>query len=171
MNNNNILKLNINSKVFESLKHDFDTVLTRTLGNMRIKESDEAALTLKLSIKLTEMEVPDFESAHPNATRKIYKPSFNHKVSSVMQIKTEDSGSLKGEYELVWDEENQDFVMKPIDNGQKTLFDDDIINGDYVVADYVDDIKEDEAKGLPEPKKLIGASVEDGYGYEEDGDE
>ena len=120
---NNILKLNINSNAFENMKEDFDKVLKRTLGNMQIKESDEATLTLKLNISLTEMEVPDFESEFPNAMRKIHKPRFDHKVSSVMQIKTEESGHLKGEYELVWDEEAQDFVMKPIDNGQ-TSFDD-----------------------------------------------
>ena len=120
---NNILKLNINSNAFENMKEDFDKVLKRTLGNMQIKESDEATLTLKLNISLTEMEVPDFESEFPNAMRKIHKTRFDHKVSSVMQIKTEESGHLKGEYELVWDEEAQDFVMKPIDNGQ-TSFDD-----------------------------------------------
>lgn len=171
MNSNDILKLNINSNAFENLKADFDKVLRRTLGNMQIKESDEATLTLKLSIKLTEMEVPDFDAAYPNAVRKIHKPRFDHKVSSVMQIKTEESGHLKGEYELVWDEEAQDFVMKPIDDGQRTLFDDDIANGDYAIVVDADDIKEDETKALPEPQRLLDAPEEDGYDYEEDEDE
>lgn len=171
MNSNDILKLNINSNAFENLKADFDKVLRRTLGNMQIKESDEATLTLKLSIKLTEMEVPDFDAAYPNAMRKIHKPRFDHKVSSVMQIKTEESGHLKGEYELVWDEEAQDFVMKPIDDGQRTLFDDDIVNGDYAIAVDADDIEEDETKALPEPQRLLDVPEEDGYDYEEDEDE
>lgn len=171
MNSNDILKLNINSNAFENLKADFDKVLRRTLGNMQIKESDEATLTLKLSIKLTEMEVPDFDAAYPNAMRKIHKPRFDHKVSSVMQIKTEESGHLKGEYELVWDEEAQDFVMKPIDDGQRTLFDEDIVNGDYAVVVDADDIEEDEVKALPEHQRLLDAPEEDGYDYEEDEDE
>lgn len=164
MNSNDILKLNINSNAFENLKADFDKVLRRTLGNMQIKESDEATLTLKLSIKLTEMEVPDFDAAYPNAMRKIHKPRFDHKVSSVMQIKTEESGHLKGEYELVWDEEAQDFVMKP-------MFDEDIVNGDYAVVVDADDIEEDEVKALPEHQRLLDAPEEDGYDYEEDEDE
>lgn len=171
MNSNDILKLNINSNAFENLKADFDKVLRRTLGNMQIKESDEATLTLKLSIKLTDMEVPDFDAAYPNAMRKIHKPRFDHKVSSVMQIKTEESGHLKGEYELVWDEEAQDFVMKPIDDGQRTLFDEDIVNDDYAVVVDADDIEEDEVKALPEHQRLLDAPEEDGYDYEEDEDE
>lgn len=171
MNSNDILKLNINSNAFENLKADFDKVLRRTLGNMQIKESDEATLTLKLSIKLTDMEVPDFDAAYPNAMRKIHKLRFDHKVSSVMQIKTEESGHLKGEYELVWDEEAQDFVMKPIDDGQRTLFDEDIVNDDYAVVVDADDIEEDEVKALPEHQRLLDAPEEDGYDYEEDEDE
>lgn len=170
MNSNDILKLNININAFENLKADFDKVLRRTLGNMQIKESDEATLTLKLSIKLTEMEVPDFEAAYPNAMRKIHKPRFDHKVSSVMQIKTEESGHLKGEYELVWDEDAQDFVMKPIDNGQKTLFDD-IINGDYAVAVDAEDFEEDSTKALPASQPLLDAPDDGSYEYEEDDDE
>lgn len=171
MNSNDILKLNINSNAFENLKADFDKVLRRTLGNMQIKESDEATLTLKSSIKLTEMEVPDFDATYPNAMRKIHKPRFDHKVSSVMQIKTEESGHLKGEYELVWDEEAQDFVMKPIDDGQRTLFDEDIVNVDYAVVVDADNFEEDEPKALPEPQRLLDTHEEDGYDYEEDGDE
>lgn len=171
MNSNDILKLNINSNAFENLKADFDKVLRRTLGNMQIKESNEATLTLKLSVKLTEMEVPDFDAAYPNAMRKIHKPRFDHKVSSVMQIKTEESGHLKGEYELVWDEEAQDFVMKPIDNGQKTLFDDDIIYGDYSVVVDADDFEEDDTKALPASQPLLDAPDDSSYEYEEDDDE
>lgn len=165
MNSNDILKLNINSNAFESMKADFDKVLKRTLVNMQNKESDEATLTLKLSISLTEMEVPDFESASPNAMRKIHNPRFDHKVSSVMQIKTEESGHLKGEYELVWDEEAQDFVMKPIDDGQRTLFDDDFVDETYT------DVTEVSQKALPEGQKMIVAPDDEGYTYEVDGDE
>lgn len=165
MNNNDVLKLKINSNAFEAMKADFDKVLKRTLGNMQIKESNEATLTLKLNISLTEMEVPDFESASPNAMRKIHKPRFDHKVSSVMQIKTEESGHLKGEYELVWDEEAQDFVMKPIDNGQTSIFDD-----DFADATYTDAI-EVEPKALPEGQKMIDTPDDEGYTYEEGSDE
>lgn len=166
--NSNVLTLNIGSDAFESMRSDFDKVLKRTLGNMQVKESEEATLKLNLVIKLTEVTVPDFDSDSKEATKTVHKPRFDHKVSSVMQIKTEESGSFKGEYELVWDEEAQDFVMKPIDNGQGSLFDE---NGANVIdAEFVE-VEEVEAAALPEPKPQLASPVEDDfdeYEYEED---
>lgn len=165
--NSNILTLNIDSDAFKNMRGDFDKVLKRTLGNMQVKESDEATLTLKISIKLEEVTVPDFDSDAADAVKKVHKPRFDHKCSSVMQIKTEESGSFKGEYELVWDEDAQDFVMKPIDNGQGSLFDDD--NPNIVQADYVE--VDDASAALPEPKqRLMPPSDEDfdEYEYEEE---
>lgn len=172
MNNNSILTLNINSNAFEAMKTDFDKVLKRTLANMQIKESDAATLTIKLNITLTETDVPDFDAANPNAMRKIQKPRFDHKVSSVMQIKSEESGSLKGEYELVWDEEAQDFIMKPIDDGQRSFFDDDYVEVDDNVVVDADTDNEDGQKALPAPKPMLEApDTESDYEYEEDSDE
>lgn len=166
--NSNILTLNIDSEAFTSMRNDFDKVLKRTLGNMQVKESDEATLNLKISIKLEEITVPDFDADTQDAVKKVHKPRFDHKVSSVMQIKTVESGSFKGEYELVWDEDAQDFVMKPINNGQGSLFDDDesIIDADY------SEVNEAEAAALPEPKPQLAPPAEeenfDEYEYEED---
>lgn len=39
-------------------------------------------------------------------------PRFDHKVSSVLQIKDEASGRLGGEFELVYDEARKDYVMR-----------------------------------------------------------
>lgn len=163
MNKNDILTLSIDSNTFSALKEDFNKVLNRTLGNMQSKESDEATLTLKLNIKTMEIEVPDFESSRSGATRKAYKPRFDHKISSVMQIKTEEAGSLKGEYELVWDEDQQEFVMRPIDNGQQTIFDD-VITADYVT---VDDEPVTSAKVLTSGTPVLEAPEEDGYDYDD----
>ncbi len=154
--NNKDLTLTINSDTFTAMKNDFDKVLTRTLSNMLGKESDEATITLKLNISLREDEAPDFEATYPNAIRAIQKPRFDHKISSVMQIKTEESGSLKGEYELIWDKEKGDYVMRPIDNGQQSLFDDDApvqasTDGNCIEVDYVD-VTEDETPALDDGK-------------------
>lgn len=125
MENRNLV-LTLESNAFAKMKEDFDNILKRTLGNMQVKESHDATLTLKLNISLEETDVPDFESPFENAMKTIHKPRFDHKVTSVMQIKNEESGSLKGDYELVWSEEMNDYVMKPIDNGQRSFFDDEI---------------------------------------------
>lgn len=169
MNRNDILTLNIDSNAFAAMKEDFNKVLRRTLSNMQTKESDAATLTVKLSISLSEIEVPDLNSSSDFATRKAYKPRFDHKINSVMQIKTEESGSLKGEYELVWDEDEQDFVMRPIDNGQWTLFDDDMPCTEYTEVIEAD-VVESTAPALPAAKAMLEAPADDtgdGYDYDE----
>lgn len=159
MNRNDILTLNIDSNAFAAMKEDFNKVLRRTLSNMQTKESDEATLTLKLNIRLTEMVVPDYSSHDTFATRTIHNPRFDHKINSVMQIKTEEPGSLKGEYELAWDEDEQDFVMCPIDDGQRTLFDDE----EHSVITYDD--AESDVPALPSANAALDSG--DGYDYDE----
>lgn len=169
MNRNDILTLNIDSNAFAAMKEDFNKVLRRTLSNMQTKESDAATLTVKLSISLSEIEVPDLNAGSNFATRKAYKPRFDHKINSVMQIKTEESGSLRGEYELVWDEDEQDFVMRPIDNGQRTLFDDDMPYTEYTEVIEAD-VVETTTPALPAAKAMLEAPADDtgdGYDYDE----
>lgn len=119
--NTEVLTLNINSSVFDSMKNDFNSVLKKTLANMRSKQGEAAEISLKLKITLEEDNVPDLYSKDDNGRRDIVKPIFNHKVSSVMQIKEEESGSMKGNYELVYDKDKDDFIMRPIDDGQVTF--------------------------------------------------
>ena len=169
MNRNDILTLNIDSNAFAAMKEDFDKVLRRTLSDMQAKESSTATLTVKLSISLAEIEVPDLTADTSFATRKAYKPRFDHEVNSVMQIKRKEHGSLKGEYELVWDEDEQDFVMRPIDNGQRTLFDDDVPYTAYTEVVEAD-VVETTTPALPAAKAMLEAPADDagdGYDYDE----
>ena len=140
MNQQNVLALNINSEAFNAMKEDFNKILKRTLSNMEMKDSDAAEMTVKLKITLTKDEAPDFDIVAYQATREVIKPSFTHKVSSVMQIKDEESGFLKGDYELVWDKELGDYVMKPIENSQRSFFDDKTRDSDveYVEAEVIE---------------------------------
>jgi len=112
--------LSLNSDTFAALKSDFDTVLARTIGNMTMKGASDAVLTLKLGVSLENSAV-----STPDGIREITKPSFSHTISSVMQIRDKMTGQFKGEYGMVWDEDNQIWVLRKIDNGQMTMFDDD----------------------------------------------
>jgi len=135
----NEFDLNLNGDTFNALKSDFNMVLRKTLSNMELKESEEAELTVKLKIKLKkEKERNTFiDNAPP---REMTLPHFDHKVSSVMQIKSELTGSLGGNYELVWDRERGEYALWEITNEQQSLFDaryeqvnkpnDDVIIGD-----------------------------------------
>ena len=66
--------------------------------------------------------VPDFVSGN-GMNREIVRPSFIHKVESVMKIQEKVSGHVSGDYEMVWDEDKCQFVMKTIDNGQVSMDD------------------------------------------------
>lgn len=46
----NVLVLTLDSTAFSKMKEDFNSILKKTLGNMQVKESKEATLTLKLNI-------------------------------------------------------------------------------------------------------------------------
>lgn len=123
----NAMELSLKSDTFSALKEDFDSILARTIGNMQMKGAEDATITLKLSVSLE-----NTNAVIRGESEDITRPSFKHDISSVMQVKDKKSGALTGDYQLVWDEEEGKYVMKRIDNGQMTLFDDE---GNVIAAD------------------------------------
>jgi len=148
MQGNNVLALTMESEAFNGLKTDFNQVLRRTLTNMERKESEQAESTVKLKISLEKDTAPDFREVKYRAERDIVRPTFTHKISSVMQIKCEKSGVLSGDYELIWDEERGDYVMRPIDDGQTSIFDEQLQEDEILLltgaADNYSDYEYDE---------------------------
>lgn len=122
----NAMELSLNGSTFSTLKDDFDSILATTLGNMERKGADEAVITLKLGVSLEKQSIQ--RNGEP---ANLTKPTFKHDISSVMQVKNKKSGSLSGDYELVWDEEEKRYVMRKITNGQVTMFDEDEENEHY----------------------------------------
>ena len=121
--------LSLNGDTFQTLKNDFDTILARTIGNMTMKGADEATITLKLSVSLEKSSVGTM-----NGVQDVTKPTFKHDISSVMQVKDKMTGQFKGEYGMIWDEDEERWVLRKIDNGQMNLFDDEgnqIIDAEY----------------------------------------
>ena len=161
--------LNMNSDVFESLINDFNGVLKKTLGNMRSKQSEVAEITLKLKITLKEEEVADAYSE--SGRRDVVKPTFAHKVGSVMQIKEETSGTAKGNYEIVYDDETKEYIIRPIDDGQVT-FEDTCYTCDPVEVECEPcDSDEDGGYALPELKPREVMYIESGECTEDDNDD
>lgn len=98
--NENVLVLTLDSNAFEKMKGDFNKILKRTLGNMQTKGSDEATLTLKLNISLTEQTVPDYDSPNPAAMKTIQNPSevpseFSRKICVTFFNKPSDVAKLR----------------------------------------------------------------------------
>jgi len=87
-----------------------------TLSTMSTRGSEVAEMAIKLKITLRK------DSTIGNQMpRDIVVPKFDHKVSSVVQTKSEVSGTLGGNYELVWD--GTQWVMREVVDPQQTIFD------------------------------------------------
>lgn len=169
---NNEMILSLKSDTFAAMKEDFDGVLARTIGNMEMKNADNATITLKLGITLDKVSV-----GTPNGNQDITRPSFKHDISSVMQVKDRKSGALTGDYELVY--EDGKYVMRRIDDGQTNMFDGRIehVEPSFVDADYNDVVDDDtdRQKAIPAasevgPRKLPAASTDASEDDPEDSD-
>ena len=119
----NDLLLSLKSDTFNALCTDFDQMLRKLLLGMEKFECEEGTLGIKVTVKLEKDQARDFQANGYDAMRDIVKPTFKHEVSHAMQVKDKKTGSLSGNYELVWDRETGQYIMRNIDDGQVTLFD------------------------------------------------
>ena len=99
------------SKMVREITRDADIVLQRALGTMKEKESMDGKVTITIDIKLVPEFIPNFDSKVHGETRKILKPKFDHKVTSAINIKNEEKGSVNPEMAMVWDEDKQEYVL------------------------------------------------------------
>ena len=170
MSQNNDMNLSLSGEAFAALRSDFNEVLHSTMRGMIDTEQDVAEINMKVKIILTESSAPDFTVAGGHQTREITKPKFEHSITAVIQRKEKKTGSFAGEYELVFDADTGTYVVRPIENGQTTLFDGDgpaVSNGEVIDADYTVVPDGDVVPALGEgPRALPGAAEE----AEEQGD-
>ena len=119
-------ELRIEADTFEKLRRDADIVLQRALGTMKEKESMEGNVTITIDIKLVPDFIPNYDPQVKGETRKILKPKFDHKVTSAINIKNEEKGSVNPEMAMVWDEQKQEYVLTYVNNTeQRSIFDTD----------------------------------------------
>lgn len=150
----NIYPLSLNVDTFNALKSDYDSMLRQTLTKMEDLKVEDATITIKVAVSLEKDQARDFQANGYDGMRDIVKPTFKHEISTVMQVKDKKSGSVGGSMELVWDKELCDYVMRPIDNGQVSMFDEpDKENGGT-------DVVQDNALQAPELPALPGPSGE-----------
>lgn len=119
-------ELRIEADTFEKLRRDADIVLQRALGTMKEKESMEGKVTITIDIKLVPDFIPNYDPQVKGETRKILKPKFDHKVTSAINIKNEEKGSVNPEMAMVRDEQKQEYVLTYVNNTeQRSIFDTD----------------------------------------------
>lgn len=175
-------ELRIEADTFEKLRRDANIVLQRALGTMKEKESMEGKVSISVDIKLVPEFIPNYDPNVKGETRKILKPKFDHKVTSAINIKNEEKGSVNPEMAMVWDEEKQEYVSTYVNNTeQRSIFDTDFQEAmnepdeDAVGVPLLEGEVMDEG-ALPGPVEG-DVSIEDfredddigddGYGYEE----
>lgn len=117
--------LTLESDTLNAFKSDFNQMLRRLLSTMEQQEAEEGTLTCKIVVKLMKDTTRDYQANGYDGTREITTPTFNHKVGITTQFKDEKSGTLGGNYEMVWDKELNAYVMVEINNGQTSIWDED----------------------------------------------
>lgn len=116
----------LESDILYDPRTNFNEVLQRLLKNMLDSSSTEGSITLKIDISMQDAYIPNYDPDIPGETRKIWKPSFKHKVSSAITVKDELSGKKNPEMELIWDEDRHMYVLANIANtDQRSIFDKD----------------------------------------------
>lgn len=113
MNADNGNTISIESLYLTSMRTDLNAMLQKTFASMLEKSSDEAAVTLKISIGL-------FRSSDGSG---IIKPTITHKVTSAITSRETVDGYVSGDYALDFDEEQERYTMRelPPEGGQMTL--------------------------------------------------
>lgn len=112
------MNLSMNSDVFLSLRSNFDEVLKKVLQSMLEQKNNTAEINVKLKIELEKSCI----NVSYNDQREIVKPKFQHKVTSTLQVKNEESGCFNEAYELVWDDTTEKYILTEIKTGQTSLF-------------------------------------------------
>lgn len=141
-------KIDFESETLQQLRADATFVMQRLIADMIEKGALEGALTINMKIKLENDTVPTYEDGIHKGAREIQIPTFEHKVTSSVQIKNEKKGTLNSQMALVFDEDNGEYIMTPInDTTQKTIFDSDY--KDVFGANPPEDVIEGEFKELP----------------------
>lgn len=117
--------LHIDDETFRKMRIDADQVLQKLLKNMAEKGSLDGKITINIDISFTEETVQNKDSNIEGDIRVVHTPKFQHKVSSVLQIKNEQKGDMNCDgMEMVYDELKKEYVLKPIiGREQMNIFD------------------------------------------------
>lgn len=176
MCDNRVYPMSLNGDTFNAMKSDFDQLLRKLITGMEKFECEDSTINIKVAVHLEKDQARDFEVSEYEAMRDIVKPTFKHEISSAMQVKDKKTGTLGGNYELVWDRESGQYVMRNIDDGQVTLFDNEQLQkkdppalpgGNVIEADFsmVEDDGQEDGCGQEDDSEDAPADAETPFDY------
>lgn len=119
------ISLSISGEAFEEFRRDFDAMFQNIIYAMEQRDSKEAEIAVKFSITTELDAVPDIEANYPDAKRDVKKPYISHKITSKITLKSEKSGTVGDDnMELVYDKRLCQYVLRSLEDGQTSMFDD-----------------------------------------------
>lgn len=113
-----MMLITMESDALSVMKRDFDLLMTNSITAMQAWSSHESVINLKLTINLNKVMADDGAGGQ----REMTVPMFEHKVSAVIQAKSELKGGTPNEYELVWDAKALCYGMVKMRTNQTSLF-------------------------------------------------
>lgn len=119
------ISLSISGEAFEEFRRDFDAMFQNIIYAMEQRGSKEAEIAVKFSITTELDAVPDIEANYPDAKRDVKKPYISHKITSKITLKSEKSGTVGDDnMELAYDKRLCQYVLRSLEDGQTSMFDD-----------------------------------------------
>lgn len=122
----NIKELFLEGEAFEDARQKFNVVLQRLFKSMVDTGSTEGSITLKMDVSMKREYIPNNDPDIEGETREVKLPEFSYKVNSSITVKDEQKGNNNPQMELVWDDDQQKYVLQYVANtSQRSIFDKD----------------------------------------------
>ena len=117
--------MSIRQDAFIDMCCSFDNVLAAVLKKMKIRDSDQATITLKVDIKLTDLRTVDSRSGE---IMHVKNPTISYKVNHKLGYKSDsgEEGQISREDSYLTFEDGR-WIIKPVEDGQMTI--DDYVKG------------------------------------------
>ena len=113
-----VLDIDINSPIFAGMLDDLNKEIQRVIQNVYEGKFASGEISLKLDLKIVsgfeEMPKVDEYGEMITETYKYKKPDFEHKITSTLKQQYKQEGSYSEKNEVVWDEKDKKFIVKPI---------------------------------------------------------
>lgn len=118
----NYEEFTLNGDAFADLRNDFDGMLQKLLLMMDTNHSEDGAISIKVGIT----NVPTCVELGDDEAQEVSKPVITYKIEYTVPVKESKQGARDTGMQLVFDKETRQFVLKYMQNAQRSLYDDDL---------------------------------------------
>jgi len=115
------MAISISSEGFTDLRWKLDNVMAAVLKEMKIRDADQASITVKIDIKLTDTETVDSRTGE---RLHVKNPTIGYKVNHKLEYKSEsgEEGTIQ-QADSFLDCVDGQWLIRPVEDGQMTISD------------------------------------------------